>query len=81
MDECIKAAADPEVKLRSCKHKDCKYRTLDKNRAYGCDYATLTGHTRLAQHPPDKQQPRDCMLYEPANGKKRGRPRKNLILP
>lgn len=59
-------------KLRSCKHKNCKYRATS-NSAYGvysCDYALVTGHTRAAQHPPDKRQPADCMLYEPRTGKK-----------
>lgn len=61
-----------EFKLRSCKHKKCKYRataTMAKG-VYNCEYALVTGHTRAAQHPPDKRQPADCMLYEPRTGKK-----------
>lgn len=59
-------------KLRSCKHKNCKYRATSNNAygVYSCDYALVTGHTRAAQHPPDKRQPADCMLYEPRTGKK-----------
>lgn len=59
-------------KLRSCKHKNCKYRataTMAKG-VYNCDYALVTGHTRAALHPPDKRQPADCMLHEPRTGKK-----------
>lgn len=61
-----------EFKLRSCKHKNCKYRATSNNAygVYNCDYALITGHTRAAQHPPDKRQPADCMLYEPRAGKK-----------
>ena len=46
-------------KLRSCKHKNCKYRATSNNAygVYNCDYALVTGHTRAAQHPPDKRQP------------------------
>lgn len=42
-----------EFNLRSCKHKNCKYRTTKKNACgvYNCDYALVTGHTRAAQHP------------------------------
>ena len=67
------AGAEQETfKLRSCKHKNCKYRataTMAKG-VYNCDYAPMTRHTRAAQHPPDKRQPADCMLYEPRPGKK-----------
>ena len=65
-----------EFKLRSCKHKNCKYRATSQNAygVYNCDYALATGHTRAAQHPPDKRQPADCMLYEPRTGKKPRRP-------
>lgn len=49
------AGAEQETfKLRSCKHKNCKYRataTMAKG-VYNCDYALMTGHTRAAQHPP-----------------------------
>lgn len=42
-----------EFKLRSCKHKNCKYRATSNNAygVYNCDYALITGHTRAAQHP------------------------------
>lgn len=62
-------------KLRSCKHKNCKYRATSQNAygVYNCDYALVTGHTRAAQHPPDKRQPVDCMLYEPRTGSKKPR--------
>ena len=34
-----------EFKLRSCKHKNCKYRAASKNAygVYNCDYALVTG--------------------------------------
>ena len=52
-----------EFKLRSCKHKNCKYRAASKNAygVYNCDYALVTGHTRAAQHPP-RQAPA-CGLH------------------
>lgn len=74
-DRLCKALADmaeENAELRSCKHKNCKYRATSNNAygVYNCDYALITGHTRAAQHPPDKRQPADCMLYEPRTGKK-----------
>ena len=52
-----------EFKLRSCKHKNCKYRATSNNAygVYNCDYALVTGHTRAAQHPPG--QASACGLY------------------
>lgn len=74
MPEEERAAAQEQeaFKLHSCKHKNCKYRATSNNAygVYSCDYALVTGHTRAAQHPPDKRQPADCMLYEPRTGKK-----------
>lgn len=56
MPEEERAAAQEQecFKLRSCKHKNCKYRATSNNAygVYNCDYALVTGHTRAAQHPP-----------------------------
>ena len=70
-EERAAAPEQEEFKLHRCKHKNCKYYASGHLKGvYNCDYALVTGHTRAAQHPPDKRQPADCMLYEPRIGKK-----------
>ncbi len=54
-----------------CKRTGCIYH-MPAESYYGCNYAACTGHTRLAQLPPNKQGPSVCPLY------KRGR-RKHAI--
>lgn len=63
MPEEERAAEQECFKLRSCKHKNCKYRataTMAKG-VYNCDYALVTGHTRAAQHSP--RQTSACGLH------------------
>jgi hypothetical protein len=71
-DERTAEQEQEEFKLRSCKRTSCKYRATSTNAQgfYNCEYALVTGHTRAAQHSPDRRQPADCMLYEPLRGKK-----------
>lgn len=50
-----------------CKHKDCKYRQTQNNRAFypnACAYAYITGKIRSGQLPPDQRDPALCPLYE-----------------
>lgn len=55
-----------------CKRKSCVY-SMPRNSEFGCNYAGITGHTRLAQLPPDMHDPAVCPLYE------RGKRRKALM--
>ena len=69
------AGAEQETfKLRSCKHKNCKYRataTMAKG-VYNCDYALMTGHTRAAQPPRTNVSLRTACCTSRAPARNRG---------
>ena len=69
MPEEERAAEQEEFKLRSCKHKNCKYRATSNNAygVYSCDYALVTGHTRAAQHPPRQTSARGLYAVQAAH--------------
>lgn len=43
------------------KRKSCVY-SMPNGSDFGCNYAGVTGHTRLAQLPPDMYDPAVCPL-------------------
>lgn len=61
-------------RVYKCQRKSCCYH-MPEYSEHGCNYAGITGHTRLAQLPEDKQDPAVCPLY------KRGRRKKSLPMP
>lgn len=62
------------VKTGRCKKKSCIYHT-GEHKEYGCNYAGVTGHTRIAQLPEELQDPAVCPLY------KRGKRRRAIPMP
>lgn len=60
--------------IYKCQRMSCCYH-MPKFSEYGCNYAGITGHTRLAQLPEDKQDPAVCPLY------KRGKRKRALQMP
>ena len=76
MPEEERAAAQEQegFKLRSCKHKNCKYRATSHNACglYNCDYALVTGHTRAAQHPRTNGSLRTACCTSRAPARSRG---------
>lgn len=48
--------------MNHCWRIDCKYRAQPFSEN-GCDYITITGHSRIKDLPPDKQDPADCPYY------------------
>lgn len=58
-----------------CKHEDCIYRAQPESsenhiNTHACNYFFLTGRSRIAQHPPGKRDPSQCILYMPREGGK-----------
>ena len=48
-----------------CTHDDCMYSGARKGCPWGCDYATITKHSRVAWHRERglSERPKDCRLY------------------
>lgn len=74
MNLSIQVVAAVSKKFR-CKHEDCIYRAQPDSaegyiNTHACNYFFLTGRSRIAQHPPGRRDPSQCILYMPREGGK-----------
>ena len=53
-----------------CRHPDCKYHT-EKGAHNGCDYMSITGHSRIKGLSEEEAWPCNCKQYKPRDGKER----------
>lgn len=67
--ELVKKAQPSLCDYAPCKHRDCVYRAK-KGGLHQCDYITITGRSRIAQHDPRHDSPAECELYRSEKGLK-----------
>ena len=53
-----------------CRHPDCEYHA-EKGAPNGCDYLSITGHSRTKGLSEDEAWPCTCRKYRPRDGKER----------
>ena len=53
-----------------CRHPDCEYHAR-KGEPNGCDYLTITGHSRIKGLSEEEAWPCNCKKYKPRDGKAR----------
>lgn len=53
-----------------CRHPDCKYHA-EKVAHNGCDYLTITGHSRIKGLSEEEAWPCNCKKYKPRDGKEK----------
>ena len=53
-----------------CRHPDCEYHT-ERGAHNGCDYMSITGHSRIKGLSEEEAWPCNCKQYKPRDGKER----------
>lgn len=62
-------SSTPGDEYKPCTRKSCMYH-MRSGAFHGCNYITITGKSRIAQHGPDEQSPHKCKLYQKGKHKR-----------